>query len=904
MFTLKAACAWCWVFLCFSVKACNVADDLIGAKSPGDIVIGGLFPVHQQVKNLNLLKPDPLECTGFDVQSFIWVQAMIHTIDMINNSSLLNGIKLGYEIYDTCSDASKAIIAAMKLLSKSNSTGNVLEVHCNYTDYKPIVKAVVGEVYSELSIPTARIFNVMLMPQISFASSASILSNKGRFASFLRTVPSDIHQTKALAKLVSYFKWNWVGVIATDDEYGTSAMTDFISHAQKQNVCIGFQEEIPTYVCDAQSDERIQNLISKIENTPNASVIVLFAKQAIVVKLFNEIIHRGIKRLWIASDAWSMSRAVAKMKNIKTVGNILGFSFKTGCIPGFLTHLRNLRPPAEGFNKFIDKYKQLHSSCPKQNEDYTETCSSNTNHCLFQEEKKLVQPLNCDKTNEANINKDDISHNIELGVTYAQYLATKSIAEALRNLLKCREGVCQKNLDFPPWKLLEAIRMVNFTEAGRPFYFDESGDSINGYDLIHWDMDDYVTRFKTVGEYKLLDNNVYIYDEVFKNIGKAVFSNCSRSCKPGERKNAYSLHTCCYDCVPCAEGYHSAGWDMNDCLKCLDGQWSDAGSSECNNKTIEYFNWNDGFAIVLVVFASLGIVLIIVIIIIFSLNLNTPAVKSSGGYFCFVILFSLFLCFISTGFFIGEPTNLHCKIRQPLFGISFTICVSWILIKSFRIILAFNFDPIVHHQMKKMYKPLVILVTCTLIQVIICTLWLLLKGPFYVINHSIPKVILPKCDEGSNVAFGIMLGYIAFLAFLCFLAAFMGRKIPDIYNEARFITFSMLIYLIVWISFVPVHVNTEDKYLPAVEVVAILASNYGILCCHFFPKCYFICFKKDQNTPESYRKNLREHNAQKRQGTNLSQTSGVTESFWSAPESPPPVHNQVFQISMNTENKM
>ncbi|XP_032877935.1 G-protein coupled receptor family C group 6 member A-like [Amblyraja radiata] len=900
MYTAKTACAWGWFFLCCSVRACTVADDLVGAKCPGDIILGGLFPVHQQVTNLNYLKPDPLECTGFDVQSFIWVQAMIHTIEMINNSSLLNGIKLGYEIYDSCSDASKAIIATMKLLSKSNSMGNLLEVRCNYTDYKTTVKAVVGEAYSELSIPIARIFNVMLMPQISFASSASILSNKGRFASFLRTVPSDIHQTKALAKLISYFKWNWIGIIATDDEYGKSAVTDFVSHAQKHNVCIGFKELIPTYVCDIRSHERIENLISKIEKTPIASVIVLFAKQSIVVKLFTEIIRRGINRTWIASDAWSMSRGVAKMKNIKTVGNIMGFSFKTGCIPGFLTHLRNLRTPPLGFNKFIEKYKQLHSICSNQLNNYTETCNAYTPQCPFPESKKLIQPLDCDKTNEglSDIDEDDISHNIELGVTYAVYLATKSIAYGLRNLLKCKEGACEKNLDFQPWKLLEALKTMHFTEGSGEFYFDKFGDSITGYDLIQWVMHDEFTKFKTVGEYRLQDNNIHIHNDAFKSIGKAVISNCSRSCKPGERKKAYSLHTCCYDCVPCAEGYHSVGWDMNDCLKCFDDQWSDAGSSACNNKTIEYFNWNDGFAIVLVVFASLGILLVIVIFIIFLLNLKTPAVKSSGGYFCFVILCSLLLCFISTGFFIGKPTGFHCKIRQPLYGISFTICVSWILVKSFRIILAFNFDPLVHHQMKKMYKPIVILVICTLVQVIICTFWLLFNAPNYVLNNTIPKVLLPKCDEGSNVAFGIMLGYIALLAFFCFLAAFMGRKIPDIYNEARFITFSMLIYLIVWISFVPVHVNTEDKYLPAVEVVAILASNYGILCCHFFPKCYFICFKKNQNTPESIRKYLREHNAQKDQ-VNFPQPSEVAECFWSAPVSPTTVNSQVSQIPMS-----
>ncbi|XP_067839950.1 G-protein coupled receptor family C group 6 member A-like [Heptranchias perlo] len=827
---------------------------------------------------------------------------MIYTIEMINNSTLLPDIKLGYEIYDTCTDATRAITAAMKLLSKSNTSENCLEVRCNYTDYQPIVKAVVGESYSELSIPIGRIFNVILMPQISFASSAAILSDKVRFASFLRTVPSDIHQTEALARLVSNSQWNWIGIIATDDDYGKSAMNDFISKAQNHDICIAFQELIPTYVGDEQSDERIQALVSKIENTPNASVIVLFAKPPLVIKLFNEIIQRKVARTWIASDAWSISRAVAMMQNIQKVGNIFGFSFKNGNIPGFLTHLKNLRPRPGTLNKFIDEYRQLRFTCSDEYINYTKTCGSSSQRCSLPDSLKLVSPLACTKTNEsfADFDDDYLVRNVELGGTYATFLAIKSIAHALRNLLKCQEGACQRTLDFAPWRLLQALKTVNFTEAGRQLYFDKSGDSTNGYDLINWVMENGTAQFKTIGEYKLLDKKIHIYDVTFRNTTKAVFSNCSQSCKPGQRKNSHTSYTCCYDCVPCAEGYYSVDRDMNNCLKCSDDQWSDAGSSKCNDRTIEFFRWNDGFAIVLVVFACLGILLIIVIIIIFTLNLNTPAVKAAGGQFCYIILFSLFFSFVSTGFFIGKPTSYGCNIRQPLFGISFTICVSWILIKSFRIVLAFKLDPIVHEQMKKLYKPIVILVMCTGIQVIVCTLWLALKGPRSVISYDIPKIILLKCEEGSNVAFGVMLGYIAVLAIFCFLFAFMGRKLPDRYNEAKFITFSMLIYLIVWISFVPVYVNTDDRYLSAVEVVAILASNYGILCCHFFPKCYFICFKKKANTPERYMKSVREHYSQQ-DVVNCWQASAISESIWSVPISSPPMQGpQFFQFPVNT----
>ncbi|XP_078069670.1 G-protein coupled receptor family C group 6 member A-like [Mustelus asterias] len=881
MRSVKPAYVWCCAFLCWSVRAC----DIVGARSQGDINIGGIFPVHRQVEKLEIRsKPDPLTCKHFDVQRFIWLQAMIHTIERINTSPLLPGIKLGYEIYDTCTDGAKTLTAAMKLLSKANTSEDCLEVRCNYTDYQPKVKAVVGEIYSELSIPTARLFNVVLMPQISSASSAAILSDKVRFASFLRTVPSDIHQTKALARFVRNSRWNWIGIIATDDDYGKSAMSDFISNAQDLDICFGFQELISTFAADDSNVEAIQAMVSKIETIPNVNVIVLFAKPTIVIKLLEEIIKRNITRTWLASDGWSISKAIATMRNIEKVGNIFGFSFKNGNIPGFAEHLRNLRSEPGAFNKFIEKYKKLRFTCSDEYLNYTKTFNASLKDCPLPDSLKLVSPLACSKTKNSSADFDDdyLVQNIEPAGTYATYLAIQSIAHALRNLLKCKEGACQKSLNFAPWQLLEALKLVNFTEAGRLFYFDKSGDSINGYDLIQWEMDKGTILFKIVGEYNLLDKQIDMYDNTIRNITEAVFSNCSQSCQPGERKNSNSSHTCCYECVSCAEGYYSVGWDMNNCLKCSDDQWSDAGSSKCNDRTIEYFRWNDGFAIVLVVFACFGVILVIAIAIMFRKKLSTPVVKSIGGPFCYVILLSLILSFVSIVFFIGEPTSYGCYIRQPLFGISFTICVSWILIKSFKIILAFKFDPVDRETMMSLYRPVAILVICNIIQVMICTLWLTFNGPRSVRNYAIPKIILLKCEEGSNVALGVMLGYIAVLAMFCFLLAFMGRKLPDIYNEARFITFSMLIYLIVWISFVPAYVNTDDQYLPAVEVVAILASNYGILCCHFFPKCYMICFKKDACTREGIERYMREHNNH-HDLVGFSQGSAFSESLWSAP---------------------
>ncbi|XP_069092699.1 G-protein coupled receptor family C group 6 member A-like [Pleurodeles waltl] len=844
----------CLLSVLDTAHSCHTFDDFVGAKAPGDVIIGGLFAVHGKTMTIPSgypRRPAVQNCAGFDLEGFLQSLAMIHAIESINNSTFLNGIKLGYEIYDTCADVSTALVATMKFLAKVNSSGTIVESKRNYTDYIPRVKAVIGASYSEESIAVSRLLTLQLMPQISYSASADILSDTFRFPSFFRSIPSDIFQTKAMASLIQRSGWDWIGMLTTDDEYGRLAVEDFGRQAMAFNVCIAFRETLPAYLSDLAIDKRINSALNVIRDHVKVNVIIVFLKPYLVIKLFQKALEMEVNKTWIASDNWSASLQVASIPNINKIGKIVGFMFKGGNVSSFSHFLENLGKRDFENNRLLDQYAILLAGCSHVSEQDLYNCISDYTKGNWLYDAPLSQ---------GSLREDFLIASVLPGFVYGTHLAVTALANAIRNL--CRHRNCKKPGSFAPWQLLEALQGLSFTDGGKKITFDSKGDINIGYDVLFWKKNQNGSMdIITVAEYDCQENVFFFKESKRKlefNALMNIKSKCSAVCTPGQmKKTSESQHTCCYECVTCPENHYSDQTDMGFCLSCSNRSlWAPVNSSMCFEKKIEYLDWTDGFAVVLLGLTLLGVMLTFIISIIFTRNLNTPVVKSSGGLLCYVILLCLFFSFLSTCFFVGKPTTFQCRSRQLFFGLSFTLCVACILLKSLKILLAFSFDPKLQSILKCLYKPFTIVSTCTGVQIIICTCWLLFNPPFVTENYSLPKTVILECDEGSNVVFGVMLSYIALLAFICFIFAFRGRKLPENYNEAKFITFGLLIYFIAWITFIPVYLTTFGKYLPAVEMIVILISSFGILCSTFFPKCYIILCKQESNTKSAFLKIL------------------------------------------------
>ncbi|XP_043932120.1 vomeronasal type-2 receptor 26-like [Protopterus annectens] len=291
--------------------------------------------------------------------------------------------------------------------------------------------------------------------------------------------------------------------------------------------------------------------------------------------------------------------------------------------------------------------------------------------------------------------------------------------------------------------------------------------------------------------------------------------------------------------------------DAPDCIKCSEDSWSDEGRRICVPKVVEYLSYSDPLGAAL---TSVTIFLSIIpafVLWIFITYRDTPIVKANNQNLSYCLLVALSLCFLCALIFIGKPIKITCFIKQSAFGIVFSVCVSIILAKTITVVIAFGATTPGGFQQRWLGSntPGFIGLFCSFVQVCICTVWLGYSSPFPEENKSSYKdKIIIECNEGSKTMFYCMLGYLGLLATVCFIVAFSVRKLPDRYNEAKFITFSMLIFVSVWLSFIPAYLNTKGKYVVAVEIFAILSSGFGLLSCIFFPKCLLILLRPDLNT--------------------------------------------------------
>ncbi|XP_078524887.1 vomeronasal type-2 receptor 26-like [Lissotriton helveticus] len=414
--------------------------------------------------------------------------------------------------------------------------------------------------------------------------------------------------------------------------------------------------------------------------------------------------------------------------------------------------------------------------------------------------------------------------------------------------------------DYFQAQLLHYLRNVHFKNSlGDEMYFDVNGDPPALYDVINWQLKpDGTIYYVKVGNF---DSGAPSGQKLFVNTSaiqwnkkrkEAPRSVCSESCAVGYRKALQKGQpVCCFDCIPCAAGHISNKTDSSNCWSCPEDHWPNGMRTDCFMKKIEFLSYREPLGLVLAASGMLCAIVTIIVYRIFIKYKETPIVKANNRKVTYLLLGSLTLSFLCSLLFIGEPQVITCLLQQTAFGIIFVLCVSCVLAKTMMVVIAFNATKPSSNMRRWLgpQVPVVIVSVCTSVQVLICATWLLLCPPFPEKNLTLKtETIIFQCNECSDTALWCMLGYMGLLACASFLMAFLARHLPDSFNEAKWITFSMLVFLSVWMSFIPGYLSTQGKYMVAVEVFGIISSSAGLFICIFLPKCYIILLRPTLNT--------------------------------------------------------
>uniref|UniRef100_A0A3B5LTF7 G-protein coupled receptors family 3 profile domain-containing protein n=1 Tax=Xiphophorus couchianus TaxID=32473 RepID=A0A3B5LTF7_9TELE len=766
----------------------------------------------------------------FDTLGFRDAMTMAFAVEEINkNPDLLPNLTLGYSLYDNCGALVIGFSGALSLAS-GQEEGISPQENCSGT---PPILAIVGDSYSTFSIAIANVLGLFKIPIVSYFATCSCLSDHRQFPSFFRTIPSDAFQVNAVIQILKHFGWTWVGLLVTDDDYGFYVAQSFQSSLSQQGgACLAYVEVLPW---DSKPGElkRIVNLIK----TSMARVVIVFSKD-------------------VFFEAWASAAVLQIPRFIPFLGGTLGIAIRRGEIPGLRDFLLQTHPNKNNnyetnlVRQFWEHTFQCKFKPAEEEEDDEALCTGDED--LEQVETELL----------------DVSN---LRPEYNVYKAVYALAHALDEMLHCEPGkgpfvdrTCAALQSLEPWQLLHYLQKVNFTTPfGDQVSFDENGDALPMYDVMNWVwLPDGGTKIQNVGEVKksafgrgelVLNENLIFWNFESKQPPQ---SACSENCPPGTRMaRKKGQPVCCFDCIPCSDGKISNGSNARECISCPEDFWSSPQRDDCLPKETEFLSYHEPLGICLTTTSLLGTFICALVLGIFIYHRSTPIVRANNSELSFLLLVSLKLCFLCSLLFIGRPRLWTCQLRHAAFGISFVLCVSCILVKTMVVLAVFKASKPGGGASLKWFGPTQqrgTVFTLTCIQAAVCTVWIVSASPMPHKNTQYHNdKIVYECEVGSTFGFAVLLSYIGLLAFISFVLAFLARNLPDNFNEAKLITFSMLIFCAVWVAFVPAYINSPGRYADAVEVFAILASSFGLLVALFGPKCYIILLRPERNTKKA-----------------------------------------------------
>ena len=796
----------------------------------GDVMLGGLFSVHQPPDNPGS------QCGEINLRILGRMQAMIFAIERINNdTSLLSNISLGYDVRDYCGNLSKAARLVYKLLTFDT----YVNLSQNATRKKAII-SLIGPSESSTALFIAGFLRMLNVSSISGSTSSAELSSL-TYDHLFRTLPSDTFLAKAMVDLVTHFNWSYVAVVGLDNSYGRNGAWAVVSEStsRKSSFCIALTQ----FVRHESLNRSISNIVRQLKQMDNVKVVILWLYGNYQSKFLAEVKRQNLTgRVWILSDVYLTS--TLPIEDI--LESSLGFALHAFSDSGFKEYL----------NDILVKERDSRSY-PKWNYSRSEIRKFfNSKKCVH---RQIEQCSN------------DLIYN-----AYVPYFidAVYAVAHALdifyRNF-SCNETKDRRKLQIVHSSdVQKLLGRVSFDGLTGKIEFDRFGDRGSAYyDILSFEKvpnrDVESVKMVRIGEWNNSKRNEtpLIFHEAphwTTTSGRPPKSECSEQCPPGTRKSFTS--PCCWQCLPCLGGTISPSAGSESCSECPSGTMSNQAKTECVALPSANISYSSASGIVILTFATLGVVATLLCLAALYKFWNSPIVKASNREVSLILLLAI-LSLLSLAFInVFISTNAICKIIYPLRYLTYNFCLSILLVKVLLISSAFQVPIFTSLEFTSLTnKAQVGIVIASLTPLLSVLLpWMLLDPPFKK-EYIHPKLYIFKECKAYSGSLGKSLFlatcfYIFFQMLLSSFCAFKIRNVPENFSEAKRIAFSTYIFLFSLLCYHPVELSLDGWYVTVVDCVTTLLSAYGFLCCLFLPKMYILFFRQEMNDANGIRKEI------------------------------------------------
>ncbi|KAM6946315.1 LOW QUALITY PROTEIN: metabotropic glutamate receptor 5b [Aplochiton taeniatus] len=822
------------------------------AHIPGDIIIGALFSVHHQPP---ADKVHERKCGSVREQYGIQrVEAMMYTLDRINGDPLiLPNITLGCEVRDSCWHSAVALEQSIEFIRDSlvssdeadeggggvwGGGGGGGSLRCAdpsatpMRGKKPIV-GLIGPGSSSVAIQVQNLLQLFNIPQIAYSATSMDLSDKSLYKYFMRVVPSDAQQARAMVDIVKRYNWSYVSAIHTEGNYGESGMEAFKDMAAKEGICIAHSGKIWSNAGESSFDRLLERLRAHL---PKARVVACFCEGMTVRNILMAMRRQGLvgEFLLVGSDGWADRYDVTDGYVREAAGGIT-IKLQSADVKWFDDYYLKLRPDSNLRNPWFPEFWQHRFHCrlkghPQENLKYNRTCSKRESlRQQYAQDTKMGFVIN------------------------AIYSMAYGLHNMQRTLCPGYQGLCDAMRPIDGATLLDFLMKTNFTGvSGEGILFDENGDSPGRYEIMNFkkmgkDYYDYINVGSWDNRGLRIDD-----DEIWASKDSILKSVCSEPCDKGQikviRKGEVS---CCWTCTPCKE--NEIVFDEYTCKACELGSWPTDDLTGCDPIPVEYLRWGDPEPIAAVVFACLGLMATFFVTGIFIRFRDTPVVKSSSRELCYIILAGICLGYLCTFTLIAKPHVVHCYLQRLGIGLSPAMSYSALVTKTNRIarILAGSKKKICTKKPRFMSAcaQLIISFLLILLQLGIIVALFLMERPLVIHDYPSIRQVNLICNT-TNLGVVAPLGYNGLLILSCTFYAFKTRNVPANFNEAKYIAFTMYTTCIIWLAFVPIYFGSNYKIITMCFSVSLSATV--ALCCMFAPKVYIILAKPERNVRSAF----------------------------------------------------